>query len=949
MTSSAFPLTRTGLSASLVIALSGCASVSPPASPAATVAAAVPAAPTAAPKPATPPATGTALAVPATPSAAAPNAPGAAPGAAPAARPPATPPGTPAPFAEVTKDAKSSPGFLTVWTKDEKTWLEIPAAQLDKPFFLGSSAVSGLGVNMFYPGLMGGAKVVMLKRVGNSVQLIQLNTLQRAPDNTPLSRAVRESYSDSLLAAVPLAAAAHPERKSLLVDAQALLGGDMEGIQTILETAFRLPYALDRANSSIERTRASDLGTSITVRGHYSVPKLPAPPVLAPGAPPPNPASMPNPPSSVPDPRSFFLTLAYTLAPLPAQPMKPRLADARVGYFVAAYTDFGNDLDGDSRVHMIRRWRLEKMDPAAEVSDVKEPVRVIMDRNIPPQWRPAVRAGILEWNKAFEKAGLRGALAVEQQGDDADWSALEGTRMLAVRWFAMEGPGATAVGPSQSDPRTGEILRGAAIIPENWVRFGRNFLGDRQPRLLGQEQSLDVSSSGTFALGLGSHTHGPGCTHAQDALEHMQFGLELLESRGMLDPRGPDGEKYINDSLKDVVMHEVGHALGLRHNFKASTGITRAQLRDKGFTQSRGISNSVMDYNPPNIPLDGEAVSEYQMTALGAYDYFAIEYGYRPFPADQEREQLLRLAARGNTESALLYGTDEDSVNGDPAANLFDSGDDPVLSARRELTLARELWAATAKRELAPDDDMTVLRRNLQRGLIAFGRAVPLLTKQIGGVSTSRVVAGSKQPVFSVVDAKRQREALDTLLNEVLASTSFRFDPAFISRLGVDHVNRLSPGRFIPATDFSVPGAVLGVQRPLLDTLMSDGLAARMADNESKVAKPGEMPSYAEVQGKLSAAVWSELRGSRGGEIDTLRRNLQREHLKRLAAGLVRPSSTIAADVRAVHRQEALALEAALKKSVAQGGWSSMARAHLADSLAVLSEALRAPLMRQGV
>ena len=187
----------------------------------------------------------------------------------------------------------------------------------------------------------------------------------------------------------------------------------------------------------------------------------------------------------VPDPRSFFLSLAYTFAPLPATPMRVRLADQRVGYFTEDFVDFGDEFAGDRRTHYIKRWRLEKKDPTAAISEPKEPIRVVLDRNIPEKWRGAVREGVLAWNKAFERAGFRNALTVEQQPADADWTAFEGVRMLAVRWFAMEGPGAVAVGPHQSDPRTGEILRAAAIIPESWVRGDRLNLADTEPPLAG--------------------------------------------------------------------------------------------------------------------------------------------------------------------------------------------------------------------------------------------------------------------------------------------------------------------------------------------------------------------------------------------------------------------------------------------------------------------------------
>jgi hypothetical protein len=290
------------------------------------------------------------------------------------ARPPAPAPGTPAPFADVTRDAKRTEGFIGVWTRDEKTWLEIPAERLEQPMFLGASLASGLAQPYVLPGLMAGEQVVALRRVGNTVQLVARNLRARAEAGTPLARALAESYSESLLGAAPLAAAPHPDRKSLLVEAQALLGGDIVGLQGYLESMFRLAYAPDRANSSIERFRSGTDLLAITLRNHYAVPRLPPPPVQMPGGPPPNPAALPNPPRAVPDPRSFFISVAYSLTPLPAAPMRPRRADPRVGYFTDAHVDFANEFD-DHRVHLVTRWRLEKKEPAAAVSEPRQPIR----------------------------------------------------------------------------------------------------------------------------------------------------------------------------------------------------------------------------------------------------------------------------------------------------------------------------------------------------------------------------------------------------------------------------------------------------------------------------------------------------------------------------------------------------------------------------------------------
>jgi hypothetical protein len=893
---------------------------------------------------AAPPAPGT----PAAPGATAPAAPAAAtaPGAAPAAAAarPAPLPGALTAFAEVTREAKRSEGFLPVWTRDDRTWLEIPVDRLEQPFFLGSSISSGLGESRFWPGLQGRSDVVVLKRVGNTVQLIARNLAVRAPAGTPLARAVSESYSDSLLGSAPLAAAPHLQSKALLVDASALLGGDLSGIQNSLERLHRLPYALDRANSHFERVRPTAEGTYFTIRQHYALARLPVPPVAAPGSPPPNPATLPNPPYTLPDARSLFIGMTYTLAPLPATPMQARKADPRVGYFADSYADFGDDNSEGRRAHLINRWRLEKKDPAAAVSEPKEPIRVVMDRNIPEKWRGPLRDGILEWNKAFERAGFRNAIAVEQQAPDADWTSLEGTRMLSVRWFALEGPGATAVGPSESDPRTGEILRGASIIPENWVRIFRSRAIDTEPR-------FGAAAPAAFAKPFASPFDNS-CTHASEMLDQAQMAFDLLTARGSFDPNSPAADRYIAQALKDVTMHEVGHAIGLRHNFKASTAITPAQLRDPAFTASRGLSNSVMDYNGLNVPLEGETVADYHQVTLGAYDYWAIEYGYRQFASpEEEKRELARLAAMGERDPNLAYASDEDIFIGtDPLVNQRDLGNDPLAFAQRQNKLARELWQHTAKRQLDADDDLSIYRRNLGRVLGTLATTTPVATKYLGGTYTRRATAGTNAPLLVPVPAAQQRAALDLLVTELFNSGSFKFEPRLMSRLGTDLLDRFGPNRS-PVLEFSLPTAVLGLQRPALDALMADGLAQKLADAEAKVDDPKGLLNFAEVQQRLGDAVWSELGTKKAIEIDSQRRNLQREHVRRLANGLLRPGSQAATDVRPVMRQAALQLQARLGSALAGAGKGSNAvvRAHLEDSLATLNEALKAPLVKQGV
>ena len=858
--------------------------------------------------------------------------------AAAAAPRPAAPPvaGQPRPFAEVIKDARRTEGFLTTWQKDEKLWLELRPDQLDKPFLFSTVLSRGVAQSPFVPGLLGSSRVAVFRRIGNQVQLVALNTGFRAPAGSPLQQAVR-AVSDSLLASGTVASADHPERKSFLIDANALLLADVPGLSTLIETAFRVPYALDRSNSAIGRVRVSGELTAIAVDLLFAVPKLPAPPATppAPGMP------RPTPPRAVPDPRSFFLGVQYRFAPLPEHPMPVRLADERVGYFVTEYRDLAADYAKDSRTRVISRWRLEKQDPAAAVSAPKQPIVAYLDRNIPADLRPAVQAGVLEWNKAFEQAGFKDAIVVRQQPDDADWDVLE-DRHLAVKWFVDSSTASTtAVGPRQVDPRTGEILYGAALIPELWARLSASRFGETVPP---RAQSLPTQAAAET------------CTFAYDALEQASFAFELLVARGQLTRDSAAARAFVDAAIKAVVMHEVGHALGLRHNFKASTAVSAQQLRSRALTVEEGLSASIMDYLPENIPADADrTVGAVHMDTVGIYDRWAIEFGYRQYPAAEEGAALAALAARSAADPRLAYATDEDAGGDsqlagfppgiDPLTNRFDLSDDPLAYFGRQFTLVRELWRRTEARRFAPDDDFIVNRRNLERGLRQLQAAAPGIAKYVGGVYVNRDRAGSGRPLLTPVDAGRQRDALRLLTRELFASESFRFDPQYMRRLGIDQFARLEDGTLL-GPDFSLAEAVLRIQRGALDQLMSEALAQRLADAEPKAEDPRKLLSYAEVQSTLADAVWSELRAGR--DIDSLRRNLQREHLRRLTTALLKPTPGAATDVRPAHRAEALRLQAQLARASAVGHLNAATRAHLNESLATLREALAAPLTRQG-
>ncbi len=864
-------------------------------------------------------------AVPAAPATAASAAvaPAAAASAPAAAKPPADPT-APKPFADVIKEAKVQQGLFPLWRKAEKVWIEIPKAALNKPFLFTVNIANSVGERGLYASQMGMDHLVEFRRIGNQLQLIALNTKFRAVADQGSKRAIDQAFSPSLLGSSVVASAEHPERKSVLVDAAFLLG-DIPGYSTRLEMAYRLPFAPDRANSFFEAVRTDERLTTLTARMHFATPRIPAPPLM----PMPSPVPAPTPPQATPDPRSLFVSYVYNFAQLPETEMAPRLADPRLGHFTEAFTDLGGDQKANPRVHYLQRWRLEKKDPAAAMSEPVQAITYWMDKNIPAKYRPAVEAGILEWNKAFEKIGFKGAVVARQQPDDADWDNMDAAH-ASIRWFVGADVG-FAIGPSHTDPRSGEILDADIGMSDVFVRGGRAFISE------------DVGRAGAHSHAL----HGDAfCNYAHEAAAELDFALDMLEARGDLEPGSPEADAFIQARVKDVIMHEVGHTLGLKHNFKASTTITQAQLKDKAYTDAFGISGSVMDYNAYNIAAKGEQQASFNNAALGAYDYWAIEYAYKPIAAGSEAVELGKIAGR-STEPALAYADDADAGGFgpndgmDPLANRFDLGDDPLAYYKKRLKLSQELWARVQDRKPLAGDDPLRQRRSILSGFNQLYRSAELVGKYVGGMHTLRDLPGSTgRASFTPVDPVKQREALQFLATGLFSIDSFRFRPEFLSTLTVDY-NEWDRGG-----PLNLPAAVARVQLVALDRLLNANTAARLLDLSSYVPEPQRrgLISLSEVYATLQTSIWAELKT--GAEVERLRRNLQREYLKRLQAVLTRPPANLPPDALSLARLHATQLQANLRLAVAKGGLSVESRAHLADSLGSLTEALRATMQR---
>ena len=419
----------------------------------------------------------------------------------------ATPPAAPGalrPMKDILKDAKSSPGFFTLHLKDEKVWLEILPSQLNHPFFFSYNVPRSVGERGLYGSQMGGSKLVEFRKIGNQIQLIAKNTQFFAKEGTPQAQFVSESFSDSLMSSTPMVSQPNPETKSILIEANSLLFTDIPGYQTRLEASFRMPFSLDTRNTSFSSTKNTSALTGLEVKAHFAVPKLSAPPPMS------SPVPATPPPSATPDPRSMFVSFYYSFMPLP-EPMQTRLADERVGFFTLARTDYTTDAKIKSKTHYLTRWRLEKKDPSAAVSEPKEPIVYWLDKNIPEQYRATVTAGVLEWSKAFEKAGFKNALVVKQQQVTDDFNNMD-ARHASIRWFTGADVG-FAIGPRRTDPRTGEILDADIGMSDGFTRTVRRTMVEILARPRGPDGEM--------------------CEEAETSAQELHYALDLLEARGL--------------------------------------------------------------------------------------------------------------------------------------------------------------------------------------------------------------------------------------------------------------------------------------------------------------------------------------------------------------------------------------------------------------------------------
>jgi hypothetical protein len=677
-----------------------------------------------------------AFAQPPTPQGPPPPTPGAGPGVRPQGGPGGPPPGAPSnkpkPYAEViTKEAKSTDGLIKTHTIDDKYYFEIPKSVLDKELLWvtsleRSSAFYGFGQTEV------AEKVIRFEKRGDKVLLRAVSYNYRASEKDgDVSRSLAKGNIEPIVAVYDIKAYGKDE-SSVVLDASPIIYGELGTIK------------FDPSKSFIESLKSFPQNILVKVMGT----RLPA----APGATP------------------ETIVVNHNLVLLPEKQMMPRLYDSRVGWFSTNHTEFGGSENKVKTVTYIDRWRLEKKDPTAALSEPVKPITYYLGEEIPAKWKPYVKKGVEAWNVAFEKAGFKNAIVcrdVPTKAEDPNFDP-EDVRYTVVHWLPSGVE--NAYGPHLSDPRTGEILNGSPKIFHNIHKLTQNWY------------FVQASPSDKSAQKL------------------------------------PLPETLTGDLLAYVVTHEIGHTLGFPHNMKASSSVSIKNLRDPKWTAEWGTEASIMDYGRNNYVAQPEDNVTQLKPKIGPYDLFAVEWGYGLLPAktpEEEKPYLNAIANRQMTNPMLRFG---DASGDDPGRQTEDLGADGVEATRLGMkNLERVigyLVAATTK----PNEDFSDLEEIYGEVLGQRQRELGHVLTIVGGINETEYHAGqSSSPNYLPVAKIRQKAAVQLFSDLVFKTSPLLIHPEITGKLSAT----------------GTVDRVAGEQRQIIGGLLSDARLNRMTEFET--------------------------------------------------------------------------------------------------------------------
>ncbi|MUU77336.1 zinc-dependent metalloprotease [Winogradskyella endarachnes] len=743
---------------------------------------------------------------------------------------------------DLTKSSKKIEGLFTMYrdTITGSLQMVITEEQLGKEYIHFNQVSNGVIDAGRFRGAYGGSKVFKVKKFYNKIEFVSQNTsFYFDPDNA-ISKSKDANTSEGIMAAVKIEA--HDNKEGLyLIKADGLF----------LKETFsqvkppRFPGAspmsftlgnLDKNKTKINSIKNYNDNTNLEVEYVYSKPS-----VLNGGS------------RGVTDGRNVSIKVFHSLIAMPDNDYEIRLDDPRVGYFTTQVND-QTATNSTPYKDLVHRWNLVKKDPNAAISEPVKPITWWMENSTPVEWRETITQGVLEWNKAFEKAGFKNAMVVKLQPDDADWDAGD-INYNVLRWTSSPNPPFGGYGPSFVNPKTGEII-GADIMLE-YVHFTNRVFYDQLFDLAKADAEFDASEYLQKNKVL--------CSFGHVMHENTMFGQAVVEAAGGSEL---EMERMKEEAMLALIMHEVGHTLGLNHNMKASQLFSPEELANKDFIEGKCLTGSVMDYAGINITNDRTKQGQYYDTSVGPYDVWAIQFGYTPFKSEDEKVALLNRS----TEPQLIFGNDADDMRApgkaiDPRVMIGDLSNDQIGYSIDRIKLVDSMMQVVKSKFSKEGESYQELRRAYYILSGQRATAVNVISRFIGGVYVDRAMVGQEggtQP-FTPVSLEDQKRAMDALKKYAFAPEAFSAPNDLYNDLAMQ---RRGYGFMRGPEDPKIHNQVLTYQRNVLRHLLHRNTLQRITDSELY----GNDYSLSKFMTDLNSSIF---KADIFGNVNSFRQNLQ--------------------------------------------------------------------------
>ena len=779
---------------------------------------------------------------------------------------------------DLTKSSKKIEGLFTIYqdTITGSVKLLVKEDQLNKDFIYFSQIADGVTEAGAFRGAFRGNSVFQVKKYFNKLDFITPNTSFYFDKNSALSKSSEANISDAVMATGKILAL-DAKNGEYLIDADGLFLSETFTRVKGPKRPGRSPMAFSLGNFDKKKSKINEIknypeNTNVKTQYVYSNPS-----VLNGGS------------AAVTDGRNVSIKVFHTFMNMPKDDYSPRMDDARVGYFLTET----NDMTATSTVNyrdMIHRWKLIKKNPEAAISEPVTPITWWIENTTPLEWRETIKEGVLAWNVAFEKAGFKNAMAVKVQPDDADWDAGD-VRYNVLRWTSSPNPPFGGYGPSFVNPRTGEIL-GADIMLE-FVHFTNRVFADKLYNDAATNMKLETSEELEVTKFFEKQNLNY-CSMGHVMHDNMQLGSAVLQATGASDL---DMDALKKEGMKSLIMHEVGHTLGLNHNMKASQLFSPEQLADADFIKGKALTGSVMDYAGINITNDRSKQGQYADMAVGPYDIWAVQFGYQDFKDDSEMGVLLNKS----TKPELIFGNDADDMRSpgkaiDPRVMIGDLSNDQITYSINRFELVNSMMKNLKTQFTTKGETYEDLRRAYYTLHNQSAVAGGVISRFIGGVYVDRSTFGQEggtQP-YTPVSLSDQKRAMEAMKKYIFAPDAFNTPKDIYNFLAKQ---RRGYNFFAGPEDPKIHEQVLAYQTKVLAHIMHPNTLQRISNSELY----GNDYKLSSFMSDINNIMFKP---DVYGSINSFRQNLQAVYTKRLIymiSGKASSRFTVAAKSMAIY------------------------------------------------